>query len=122
MNHTGNIVWKRENYFDVYVDILDSYRGRPVTFMEMGVNTGGAIDMWAAFFGLQLVYHGVDNFPKCAQLSRPPKVTVHIGSQTDRQFLERVAEKVRSSFPLVIPELPCLWSRMSIPQLPLAHR
>ena len=36
------------------------FRGRPVRFLEIGVQSGGTIKLWKYYFGPQLDYTGVD--------------------------------------------------------------
>lgn len=81
---------KRAHYFDVYTRDLTRFRGRPVTFWEIGVFRGGSIPMWKAFFGGQARLIFVDIDPACKALEIPG-TSVEIGNQADPAFLADLA-------------------------------
>ena len=57
--------------------------------------SGGSIELWRAYFP-QLIYHGVDINPNCAQLADASKsVFVHVGDATNAQFVQRLAQRVQ---------------------------
>ncbi len=37
---------KHSSYFHVYDEVFGKYRGRPITFVEIGVLNGGSLFMW----------------------------------------------------------------------------
>lgn len=47
-------------YFDAYHNHFKKYRGKPVTFLEIGLQSGGSLAMWRWYFGDQLKYIGID--------------------------------------------------------------
>ena len=80
------------HYFDVYTRELTRFRGRPVSFLEIGVFRGGSIPMWKAFFGDQARLVFVDIDPACKALEIPG-TTVEIGNQADPGFLADLAAR-----------------------------
>ncbi|MDQ8161336.1 MAG: hypothetical protein P3C10_02010, partial [Gemmatimonadota bacterium] len=54
---------KHANYFAIYDELLTRYRGRPVTFVEIGVLNGGSLHMWRQFLGNDARIIGVDLNP-----------------------------------------------------------
>ncbi|ACA20318.1 hypothetical protein M446_6041 [Methylobacterium sp. 4-46] len=82
---------KWTHYLDAYDRHLARYRGRPVRLLEIGVNHGGSLQVWRRYLGPEAVIHGLDIDPRCATVG-DPDVTIHIGSQTDRALLGRIAE------------------------------
>ncbi|MDD2810530.1 hypothetical protein, partial [Rhodoferax sp.] len=46
MSNGGRGMHKWVDYFDVYHRAFDRYRGKPITFLEIGVQNGGDMHMW----------------------------------------------------------------------------
>jgi len=81
-------------------------QGSRVTLLEIGVNTGGSIDMYKSFFGSSLRYVGIDLNPETAQVAagREGQVNIHIGSQSDPTFLRKVVQHTGAMFDVVIDD------------------
>ncbi|KAH8048351.1 hypothetical protein JL722_12586 [Aureococcus anophagefferens] len=91
----GPLVHKVAHYFDVYERHFSRFRGRRVVMLEIGVQSGGSIELWRAYFGDDLEYHGVDINPNCAQFDDPARnVHVHVGDATDANFMQALAWRV----------------------------
>ncbi|MBI5263392.1 MAG: class I SAM-dependent methyltransferase [Bradyrhizobium sp.] len=80
---------KWTHYLDIYERYLSNYRDKPISFLEIGVMSGGSLDMWRRYFGEPATIVGIDIDPTCAERVDPPNI-VRIGSQDDRRFLEGV--------------------------------
>lgn len=80
------------HYFEAYDRELSGYRGKQITFLEIGVFKGGSIPMWKEYFGpgAKLIFADID--PECKQLA-DPGTTVEIGDQSDPVFLSELASK-----------------------------
>src|SRR5918992_5310287 len=59
---------KWSNYFAIYDDLLAKYRGKPITFVEVGVLNGGSLQMWRSFLGREARIIGVDLNPHALQM------------------------------------------------------
>ena len=44
---------KWEKYFDVYENILNKYKNKNITFVEIGIFNGGSLKLWKKFFELK---------------------------------------------------------------------
>lgn len=84
----GPGIWKWRHYLDVYEKHFARFRGQAVNVLEIGVYSGGSLDMWRDYFGPQARIHGVDIEPAC-QAYANEAVQIHIGDQTDRSFWQR---------------------------------
>lgn len=84
--NAGRLIHKWMHFFDVYDRHFSRYRGKEVVILEIGVFHGGSLQMWKSYFGDKAQIHGVDINPRCKSLEED-RVHVHIGSQSDRQFL-----------------------------------
>ena len=84
----GRGIWKWRHYFDVYEKHFSRFRGQEVHVLEIGVYSGGSLEMWRDYFGPQARIHGVDIEPACRSYANDA-VQIHIGDQTDRGFWQR---------------------------------
>ena len=91
--HQGNLLHKWDHYFAIYDRHFKDYLGKEVVILEIGVSQGGSIDLWKAFFGDKLKYYGIDINPKCKQFETE-NVTIFIGSQEDKVFLEKIKDQI----------------------------
>jgi hypothetical protein len=49
--NTGRIIHKWIDYFDLYHRTLARFRGKPIKFLEVGVQNGGSAQMWRDYLG-----------------------------------------------------------------------
>lgn len=84
---------KHTTYFPVYDRLFAPYRDRKITFVEIGVLSGGSLFMWRSFFGPNARIIGIDLNPDAVRW-REHGFEIHIGSQSDpafwRQFLNDI--------------------------------
>ncbi|HEY5799283.1 MAG TPA: class I SAM-dependent methyltransferase [Burkholderiaceae bacterium] len=73
------------DYFEVYHRVFQRYRGKPITFVEIGIQTGGSARMWQQYFGPQAKIIGIDIDPACKSLA-DEGFEVWIGDQADPAF------------------------------------
>jgi hypothetical protein len=88
----GKVIRKWEHYFPVYERHFGPWRGRTLTFLEVGVAHGGSLAMWRRFFGPLATVVGVDIDPKC-RAHEENGVFVRIGDQSDPRFLDGLVEE-----------------------------
>lgn len=91
--NTGVIVHKWHHYIPIYERYFAQFRGRPVRFLEIGVNKGGSLEMWRRYFGDQATLFGIDINPDCARFDGQAG-QVRIGSQDDPEFLNKVVDEM----------------------------
>jgi hypothetical protein len=90
----GPGIWKWTHYFDIYDRYFSPFRGRDVRVLEIGIYSGGSLDMWAQYFGSRAKIYGIDIEPSC-KVYAGPQVEVHIGDQADRGFWQDFTSRVR---------------------------
>jgi hypothetical protein len=84
LNHPSD---KWESYFGVYERHLSDYRDREFNLVEVGVQKGGSLDMWATYFPKAKKITGIDIDVECAKLKYDdPRIDVVIGDQADTLF------------------------------------
>ncbi len=92
--HTaGRGIWKWNHYFDIYHRHFARFRGREVHILEIGIYSGGSLDLWKDYFGPQCHVYGVDIEPACKQYE-DDRTRVFIGDQADRAFWQRFKTEV----------------------------
>jgi hypothetical protein len=90
--HTGRLMNKWRHYFEIYDRHLARFRDRDVTLLEIGVESGGSLEVWRRYLGSKARIVGIDINPKCKAYESPGTHVV-IGSQNDPTLLEKVAKE-----------------------------
>ena len=67
-HRSGKGIYKWLHYFDIYDEHFSRFRGKDVTVLEIGVASGGSLEMWKAYFGNEAQIYGVDIRPECKAL------------------------------------------------------
>jgi hypothetical protein len=89
----GRGIWKFNHYFESYERHFARFRGHEVHVLEIGVFSGGSLEMWQNYFGPDCKIYGVDIEPRC-KAYETESVRVFIGDQSDRGFWKRFREEV----------------------------
>jgi hypothetical protein len=84
---------KHTTYFTAYDDLFCRYKGREITFVEIGVLGGGSLFMWRDFFGDKARIIGVDFNPN-AKKWESAGFEIFIGSQSDEKFWSKFINTV----------------------------
>ena len=67
------------------------FKGKQPAILEIGVRRGGSLDIWKKYFGPGSTIVGIDIDPSC-QSMRSHGFHIHIGDQSDENFLQKVLE------------------------------
>ncbi len=81
----GNGIWKWEHYFNIYDRHVARFVGKEINIMEIGVYSGGSLDMWRSYFGQKSHIYGVDIEEACKTYEND-HVSILIGDQAERTF------------------------------------
>lgn len=92
-HRTGRGIWKWTHYFDIYHRHLAKFIGSPAHVVEVGVYSGGSLQMWRHYFGPLCRMYGVDIEPAC-RAYEDEHTTMAIGDQADPDFWASFAAKV----------------------------
>lgn len=96
--HSGPGVWKYRHYFDVYARHFDRFRGRNITFVEVGIYSGGSLRMWRKFFGPQARIIGIDLSPSTRVYEKNPVYgspdRILVGDQGSGAFWEAALAEI----------------------------
>lgn len=89
----GRGIYKGRHYFDLYVRHLARFVDREVVVVEIGVYSGGSLEMWQSYFGKHATIHGVDIQEAC-RVYEADGIHIHVGDQADRAFWKRFKKDV----------------------------
>ena len=85
---------KHDAYMAIYDELFAPYKGRDVTFVEVGILGGGSLEVWRKYFGSGSRIIGIDRNPALKDELERDGYEVAIGDQSDpafwRSFYERV--------------------------------
>ena len=83
---------KWEPYFDVYERYLSKFIGKNPVVVEIGVQSGGSIEMWKKYFGAGSTIIGIDVDPKVLQ-NKSDGVDIIIGDQGSPEFWDEFLQQ-----------------------------
>lgn len=85
-------IHKCTHYFPIYERHFEPLRNRSVTFLEIGVGSGGSLQMWKRWFGPLAVIVGLDVRPECKTFEED-QIHVRIGDQKDLSTLSALVDE-----------------------------
>lgn len=102
--HVGKVSDKWGSYLVEYERLFAEYRERPVRLLEVGVQNGGSLEIWAKYFPNATAIIGCDINKACAQLTYDdPRVSVVVGdANSEATYLEIAA--AASEFDIIIDD------------------
>lgn len=83
---------KWEHYFDIYDHLLGKFYESKVSYLEIGVQNGGSLEIAKKLFASDSLIIGMDIDPNCKHLEGKVANHVIIGSQVDDAALAKVSE------------------------------
>jgi hypothetical protein len=93
--HQGKVSHKWSLYIGEYDRVLAPYRDAPIQLLEIGVQNGGSLELWAKFFPKAEKLVGCDVNPRCAQLRYDdPRVAIIVGDANTDATEKAIAEHV----------------------------
>lgn len=90
---TGRGIWKWHHYFDLYHRHLQKFVGTDACLVEIGVFSGGSLEMWRHYLGPRARVTGIDIAEEC-KVYEQDGTSIFIGDQSDRSFWARFRQAV----------------------------
>jgi hypothetical protein len=84
----GSHTLSGKGYTDTYARFFAERQNQTIRLLEIGIDRGASIPVWEDFFPAA-TFAAIDIKPRCRKFATP-RTTVHIGSQTDPEFLGQV--------------------------------
>lgn len=96
LEHAGKVTDKWSLYLREYDRLFSEVREQPVRFLEIGIQNGGSLEIWADYFSRAERIVGCDINPECHQLTfDDARIAVVIGDVND----EATGQDIRSHSP-----------------------
>ena len=92
-NKSENRSLKWKKYFYIYEKLFSQYKGKKITFVEIGILDGGSLELWKKYFGNNSRIIGIDNNPNCKKFENK-NCEIYIGSQSDKNFWKNFYNKI----------------------------
>ncbi|WP_432288720.1 class I SAM-dependent methyltransferase (plasmid) [Aminobacter sp. BA135] len=92
LNNGDKIAHKWLHYFDIYERHFQRFRGQNAVVLEIGVGSGGSLQMWRDYFGPRTTIIGLDIDPQCKQ-HEAEGIEIIIGSQADTAILDEIMRR-----------------------------
>ena len=103
-NKTGKVSDKWESYLDYYDRSLSSIKNDPISMLEIGVQNGGSLETWSAYFSNAEILVGCDIDENCRKLSYDDsRIKIVIGDANESNTYNEITS-LSSSFDLVIDD------------------
>lgn len=84
---TGERSHKWRHYFEIYDRYLSKFRAQKCTYLEIGIEHGGTLDIMRKYLGAQTRIIGVDIDASCKALDSHG-YEIHIGDQGNKEFVD----------------------------------
>ena len=93
----GKVSDKWGLYLRKYERIFAPYRSLPVSILEIGIQNGGSLEVWAEYFANASIIVDCDIDPKCSNLVyESPKVRIVIGDVNNQAKQTQIKEHAES--------------------------
>ncbi len=102
--HKGKVTDKWTSYLEIYEQLFSDYKDKEVNILEIGVQNGGSLEIWAKYFTNAKNIIGCDIDERCSELTYDDeRIKIVIGDAGDLLTAKRVREIV-SSLDIIIDD------------------
>lgn len=102
--HTGKVSDKWASYLTLYDRLFASFRNRPIRLLEIGIQNGGSLEIWARYFKDVTAIIGCDIDEKCHALSYDhPNISVVVGNALSPAIRDKVTD-ICTQFDIIIDD------------------
>ena len=103
-SHKGNVSDKWSIYLDEYSRLFAPYRNMPVQLLEIGIQNGGSLEIWAEYFRNATKLVGCDVDPACEQIQfATKKIEVVVGDVNAPETVSKI-RSISDQYHLVIDD------------------
>lgn len=103
--HLGKVSDKWSLYLSEYHRLLADFRRKPVRLLEIGVQNGGSLEIWAKYFNNAERLVGCDINPMCEKLKYDDRrIVVIVGDANADQTEAKIIEAADGKFDLIIDD------------------
>lgn len=92
--HQGKVSDKWQLYLREYERLFNPYRDQPISLLEIGIQNGGSLDIWASYFAPGSTLIGCDINPDCAALVYDnPHISFILGDANEPDVVRQVLQR-----------------------------
>jgi hypothetical protein len=92
--HCGKVSDKWSSYLDEYQRLFRELKDQPVSLLEIGVQNGGSLEIWAKYFANARCLTGCDINEKCRKLTfDDPRIAVFVGDANSDAIQSAIARR-----------------------------
>jgi len=104
MSHDHYVANKWEQYLHIYDKVLAPFivANKPVNLLEIGVQNGGSLEVFADYLPKGSKITGIDIDEKCANLKFGKNINLIIGDGTDKKVIDKYFSK--SKFDIIVDD------------------
>lgn len=104
MHDTGRGIWKWNNALAAYQRHFAVYKDAPVKLGEVGIQSGGSVEMWESVLGEQCHVYGIDINPNTKKFAVEGKVTISLGDQGDPEMWETFFKETTQNLDILVDD------------------
>lgn len=102
--HTGKVTDRWASYLEEYQRIFAPFRNEPIRMLEIGVQNGGSLELWASYFSNLKQLIGCDIDERCGHLRfDDERVSVIVGDASQAQTYQAIIQN-NTAFDVVIDD------------------
>jgi hypothetical protein len=103
-DHNGKSSDKWSSYLVEYNELFSTYKSRPINLLEIGIQNGGSLEIWAKYFDQSKKIIGCDINPRCDLLTYDdPRISVLVGDANSEEIEKRILG-IADEFDIVIDD------------------
>ncbi|CCB65044.1 class I SAM-dependent methyltransferase [Hyphomicrobium sp. MC1] len=102
--HEGKVSDKWESFLIEYESLFSRFQSAPITMLEIGIQNGGSLEIWAKYFSNAKAIVGSDINEKCASLKfSDPAISVAVGDANSDEAFRRITSKA-TTYDIIIDD------------------
>jgi len=102
--HRGKVSDKWSSYLDEYQRLFGGFQDKPVSLLEIGVQNGGSLEIWAKYFPRARLLTGCDINENCRKLAfEDPRIAVFVGDANSDAIQDAIVRR-SADFDLIIDD------------------
>src|SRR5690554_978194 len=102
--HNGKVSDKWSSYLHEYDRLFSGYRDRPISLLEIGIQNGGSLELWAKYFTQAQKLVGCDIDPKCEALHYDDSRIAVVVADANQDAGQQAILAHSSAFDLIIDD------------------
>ena len=104
LSHEGKISDKWQLYIETWDELFEEFREKSVNILEIGIQNGGSLEVWAKYFKNAAYIVGCDIEEKCGSLDfEDPRIRVIVGDVLNVETLKEI-KQISPEYSIIIDD------------------